>query len=109
MKKEHSVNQSQDKVKSQPMSLPKTLTGIAGLDEITNGGLPAGRPTIITGTAGCGKTLFGIEFLVRGITEYGEPGVFMAFEETAEELTANVRSLGFDLDQLVDDEKLVLD
>lgn len=100
---------NQAKVKVQPVGLPKTLTGISGLDEITNGGLPAGRPTIITGTAGCGKTLFGIEFLVRGITEYGETGVFMAFEETAEELTANVRSLGFDLDQLVDDEKLVLD
>jgi circadian clock protein KaiC len=92
-----------------PRSLPKTPTGIAGLDEITGGGLPTGRPTIITGSAGCGKTLFGVEFLVRGITEYGEPGVLMAFEETAEELTANVRSLGFDLDQLVADDQLVLD
>ncbi|MCC6456004.1 MAG: circadian clock protein KaiC [Caldilineaceae bacterium] len=90
-------------------SLLKTPTGIAGLDEITGGGLPTGRPTIITGSAGCGKTLFGVEFLVRGITEYGEPGVLMAFEETAEELTANVRSLGFDLDQLVAEDQLVLD
>lgn len=89
--------------------LPKTPTGISGLDEITLGGLPAGRPTIITGSAGCGKTLFGIEFLVRGATEYGEPGVLMAFEETAEELSANVRSLGFDLDRLVEEEKLVVD
>ena len=94
---------------SPTRSLPKTPSGIAGLDEITGGGLPAGRPTIITGTAGCGKTLFGIEFLVRGASEYGEPGVFMAFEETAEELSANVRSLGFDLDELVAQDQLVLD
>jgi circadian clock protein KaiC len=92
-----------------PPALPKTLTGISGLDEITRGGLPSGRPTIITGSAGCGKTLFGIEFLVRGATEYDEPGVFIAFEETAEELTANVQSLGFDLGQLVAQDKLVLD
>lgn len=94
---------------NQAMSLPKTPTGIDGLDEITGGGLPTGRPTIITGSAGCGKTLFGVEFLVRGIMEYGEPGVLMAFEETAEELTANVRSLGFDLDRLIADDQLVLD
>jgi circadian clock protein KaiC len=92
-----------------PETLPKTPTGISGLDEITRGGLPTGRPTIITGSAGCGKTLFGIEFLVRGATEYGEPGVLLAFEESAEELTTNVRSLGFDLEQLVNEEKLILD
>ena len=100
---------SEHTMSSPTRGLPKTPSGIAGLDEITGGGLPAGRPTIITGTAGCGKTLFGIEFLVRGATECGEPGVFMAFEETAEELTANVRSLGFDLDELVAQDQLVLD
>lgn len=90
-------------------TLPKTLTGISGLDEITLGGLPKGRPTIITGSAGCGKTLFGIEFLVHGAIEYSEPGVLMTFEETEAELTANVRSLGFDLDELVEEEKLIID
>ncbi|MBD2724325.1 circadian clock protein KaiC [Hymenobacter armeniacus] len=80
--------------------LPKAPTGIEGLDEITEGGLPKGRPTLVCGSAGCGKTLMGIEFLVRGITEFDEPGVLMAFEETAEELTANVASLGFDLKDL---------
>ncbi|WP_083326328.1 circadian clock protein KaiC [Hymenobacter coccineus] len=80
--------------------LPKSPTGIDGLDEITEGGLPLGRPTLVCGSAGCGKTLMGIEFLVRGIENYGEPGVLMAFEETAEELTANVASLGFDLGAL---------
>ena len=77
--------------------LPKAPTGIDGLDEITEGGLPLGRPTLICGSAGCGKTLLGVEFLVRGIENYGEPGVLMAFEETSEELAANVASLGFDL------------
>jgi circadian clock protein KaiC len=90
-------------------ALPKAPTGIEGLDEITLGGLPRGRPTLVCGGAGCGKTLLAMEFLVRGATEYGEPGVFMAFEETAEELTKNVRSLGFDLDDLVAQEKLALD
>ena len=87
----------------------KAATGINGLDEITGGGLPQGRTTLICGTAGCGKTLFGMEFLVRGAMQFGEPGVFMAFEETAGELSANVRSLGFDLDALVAKKKLVLD
>ena len=81
--------------------LPKAPTGIAGLDEILGGGLPQGRPTLICGSAGCGKTLMAMEFLVRGATDYGEPGVFMSFEEGVEELTQNVRSLGFDLDDLV--------
>ena len=89
--------------------LPKAASGIQGLDEITGGGLPAGRPTLICGSAGCGKTLLAIEFLVRGAMEYGEPGVFMAFEETAGELAQNVRSLGFDLDQLIEDGKLIVD
>ncbi|HEV7506567.1 MAG TPA: circadian clock protein KaiC [Thermoanaerobaculia bacterium] len=80
--------------------LPKAPTGIAGLDEVLGGGLPQGRPTLICGSAGCGKTLMAMEFLVRGAIDYGEPGVFLSFEEGAEELTQNVRSLGFDLDDL---------
>ena len=88
--------------------LTKAPTGIEGLDEITGGGLPAGRPTLVCGTAGCGKTMLAIEFLVRGATQFDEPGVFMMFEENAAELTANVRSLGFDLDKLVADKKIAL-
>lgn len=96
---------------SQPSSktLPKAATGIVGLDEITGGGLPRGRPTLISGGAGAGKTLFGLEFLVRGATQYGEPGVFMSFEESIPDLTKNVASLGFDLDRLVADKKLFVD
>ena len=90
-------------------SLPKAPTGIHGLDEITGGGFPRGRPTLVCGSAGCGKTLLAMEFIVRGATQYNEPGVFMAFEETPEELSQNVRSLGFDLDQLVRSKKLALD
>ena len=90
-------------------TLPKSPTGITGLDEITGGGLPAGRPTLVCGSAGCGKTMLAMEFLVRGATEFGEPGVFMMFEENAAELTANVRSLGFDLDLLVRQKKIALD
>jgi circadian clock protein KaiC len=89
--------------------LPKCLTGIQGLDEITGGGLPRGRPTLVCGGAGCGKTLLAVEFLVRGAVQFGEPGVFMAFEETEKELTANVASLGFDLAGLVRRKKIVLD
>ena len=85
--------------------LPKSPTSIHGLDEITGGGLPKGRPTLVCGGAGCGKTLFAMEFLVRGATEYNEPGVFISFEETEKELTANVASLGFDLDSLVERKK----
>jgi circadian clock protein KaiC len=90
-------------------NLPKTPTGIQGFDEITAGGLPKGRPTLVCGGAGCGKTLFGIEFLVRGATQFNEPGVFMSFEETNEELTINVASLGFDLKDLVKNKKIALD
>jgi circadian clock protein KaiC len=90
-------------------SLPKAPTGIQGLDEITGGGFPRGRPTLICGSAGAGKTLLAMEFLVRGATEYNEPGVFMAFEETGPELTQNVRSLGFDLEELAKERKLVID
>jgi circadian clock protein KaiC len=97
------------KTSSAPKTLRKSRTGIRGLDEITGGGLPTGRPTLVCGGAGCGKTLLAMEFLVRGATEYGEPGVFMAFEETREELAENVASLGFDLKTLVAEKKLVLD
>ena len=82
-------------------TLPKSPTSIQGFDEITGGGLPKGRPTLVCGGAGCGKTLFSIEFLVRGATVYNEPGVFISFEETEKELTANVTSLGFDLTDLI--------
>jgi circadian clock protein KaiC len=90
-------------------SLPKAPTGIQGLDEITGGGLPRGRPTLVCGGVGCGKTLLAMEFLVRGATEFGDPGVFMAFEETAEELAQNVRSIGFDLEDLAKQNKLLVD
>ncbi len=90
----------QQELSKRPPALSKAPTGIQGLDEITGGGLPAGRPTLICGSAGCGKTMLAVEFLVRGATQFGEPGVFMMFEENAAELTANVRSLGFDLDKL---------
>jgi len=89
-------------------SLPKAPTSIKGLDEITGGGLPKGRPTLICGGAGCGKTLFAMEFIVRGATLYNEPGVFISFEETEKELTANVSSLGFDLNKLVKEKMLWL-
>ncbi|MEN6448904.1 MAG: circadian clock protein KaiC [Thermoguttaceae bacterium] len=89
--------------------LAKCPTGIRGLDEITDGGLPLGRPTLVCGCAGCGKTLFGMEFLVRGVTQFGDPGLFLSFEETESELKKNVASLGFDLDRLVADKMMRLD
>jgi circadian clock protein KaiC len=89
--------------------LQKARTGIRGLDEITLGGLPNGRPTLICGAAGCGKTLFSMEFLVHGALLYGEPGVFMAFEEKSDELTINVASLGFDLEKMQQDKLIKLD
>jgi len=95
---------------SRPLNgLQKERTGIPGFDEITRGGLPAGRPTLVCGSAGAGKTLFAIEFLVRGATMFDEPGVFISFEESDQELATNVASLGFDLHQLVADRKLLLD
>src|SRR5262245_31841256 len=89
--------------------LAKCPTGIAGLDEITFGGLPRGRPTLVCGGAGCGKTMVAIEFLVRGAIEHDEPGVLFAFEETPEELAENVRSLGFDLDDLIRRKKIIVE
>jgi circadian clock protein KaiC len=90
-------------------ALPKAPTGIIGLDEVTGGGLPRGRPTLVCGPAGCGKTLVALEFLVRGITEHDEAGVFVAFEESTDDLVANVTSMGFDLARHVDEGMLVLD
>jgi circadian clock protein KaiC len=89
--------------------LRKSLTGIQGLDEITEGGLPKGRPTLICGSAGCGKTLLSMEFLVRGATQYNEPGVFMCFEEKGDELATNIASLGFDLKKLEKEKKISID
>ena len=89
--------------------IPKCPSGIRGLDEITGGGLPRGRPTLVAGSAGCGKTLFAMEFLVRGALEHGEPGVFMAFEENVHDLAQNVASLGFDLVDLAARKKLLVD
>src|SRR4030065_2734186 len=81
--------------------LKKCSTGIRGLDEITKGGLPRGRPTLICGGAGSGKTLFAMEFLMRGAMDYGEPGVFMTLEQTPEDLAKNFISLGFDLPDMM--------
>lgn len=95
--------------KKKQKTLSKTPTGISGLDEITNGGFPKGRPILICGSAGCGKTLFASQFLVKGITDYDEPGVFMCFEESASELAQNFESLGFDLKKLQAQKKLKID
>src|SRR5579862_4752774 len=88
---------------------PKTPTGIEGLNEITGGGFPKGRPTLICGSAGSGKTVLAIQFLIKGITENNEPGVFMSFEESANDLIQNVRSLGFDLEKSIAHKKLKID
>jgi circadian clock protein KaiC len=91
------------------MRIAKAPTGINGFDEITYGGLPKGRPTLVCGSSGSGKTLFGMEFLIRGATQYGENGVLLAFEETPEEIAQNVASLGFELDALVRSGKIATD
>ncbi len=93
----------------RPEALPKAATGIEGLDEITGGGLPRGRPTLVSGAAGCGKTILAAEFLVHGALDFDEPGVFMLFEESAEELTQNLRSFGIDLHDLQRRKKIVID
>jgi circadian clock protein KaiC len=102
MKKERAKNEEGE-------SLPKTRTGISGLDELTEGGIPAGRPTLICGSAGAGKTIMAMEFIVRGAIQFEEPGVFLSFEERTEELAQNVRSLGFDLKDLMTKKKLAMD
>jgi len=89
--------------------LPKSPTGIAGFDDITMGGLPTGRPSLVCGAAGCGKTLFATTFLVNGAIRFDEAGVFMSFEERAEDLAANVASLGYDLDALMEAGRLAID
>lgn len=94
---------------SKGQSLAKCATGIAGFDEITGGGLPKGRPTLVCGGPGCGKTLFGIEFLSRGALQFNEPGVCLSFEESVEELAENSASLGFDLKALIKSKKIVID
>ncbi len=91
------------------MSLPKTRTHINGFDEITGGGVPTGRPTLVCGSAGCGKTLFGMEFLARGAVEDGEPGVLFSFEEREQDIAANVMSLGFDVPELIANNHLRID
>ena len=95
--------------RSVATGLPKAPTGMRGLDEVLGGGVPRGRPTLVCGAAGCGKTMFAAEFLVCGALKYDEPGVFVMFEESAEELTENVRSLGFDLEHLQKQGKIALD
>jgi circadian clock protein KaiC len=98
-----------DTQRTSPATLPKTPSGIRGLDEITFGGLPRGRPTLVCGGAGCGKTLLAMEFIVRGAMEFDEPGVFVAFEETSDELAQNVRSLGFDVERLIGQDRMAID
>ena len=85
--------------------IEKAPTGIIGLDEITYGGLPKGRPTLLCGAAGCGKTLFAMTFLYQGAVEYQEPGVFVAFEERPSDLITNVGSLHYDIQKLIADKK----
>ena len=96
-------------MRAAPRALEKCATGIRGFDEITQGGLPRGRPTLICGGPGCGKTIFSLEFLLRGAEQYGEPGVFMSFEELADDISKNVASLGFDVDDLVQRKLMVVD
>ena len=103
------VNQKPTLMAENRLKLPKTLTGIEGLDEITGGGLPKGRASLICGGTGTGKTLLAMEFLLRGAMQYNEPGVFMAFEESTNDLIANVASIGFDLDGLITSKKIVVD
>jgi circadian clock protein KaiC len=104
------MNQHRNYTQGAPINtLQKSPTGISGLDEITEGGLPLGRPTLVCGGTGCGKTLLSIEYIIRGALEYGEPGVFMAFEEKAEELAVNVASMGFNLNELIADKLVRVD
>jgi circadian clock protein KaiC len=98
-----------NKSKKSSFKLPKTLTGIRGLDDITLGGLPKNRPALLLGNAGCGKTIFAMEFLVNGIAMFNEPGVFMSFEEKPAELIENSKSLGYNLDKYISENKLYLE
>jgi circadian clock protein KaiC len=103
------VRSTTDTAPAQPEGIEKSPSGIAGFDEITEGGLPTGRPSLVCGGPGCGKTLFAMQFLVNGAMSYGEPGVFMSFEENVEELTKNVASLGFDLADLLERRQIAMD
>ncbi|MGZ4057357.1 MAG: circadian clock protein KaiC, partial [Bacteroidia bacterium] len=98
-----------NKSKTTNFKFPKALTGIQGLDDITTGGLPRNRPTLLLGNTGCGKTIMAMEFIVNGIVKYDEPAVFMAFEEKTEELVVNVKSLGFDLNKHLAANKIYLE
>ena len=97
-----------DRRKAPDAPLPKTPTGVHGLDEVTLGGLPSGRPTLLCGAAGCGKTLLAMTFLVNGALA-GDAGVFMSFEERADDLATNVASLGYEVDRLVGEKLLLID
>jgi circadian clock protein KaiC len=101
----HSFSQTEVEIKQ----LPKAPTGVNGFDDVTFGGLPAGRPTLVCGAAGCGKTLFGMTFLIKGATEFNEPGVLMSFEEKGEDLATNVASLGYEVSNLIEQNKLMID
>lgn len=92
-----------------PSAVQKSPTGIQGLDDVLSGGLPRGRPTLVCGSAGCGKTLLATEYLVRGATRFDEPGVMVTFDESPDELVVNVASLGFDLEELRRRRKLHID
>jgi circadian clock protein KaiC len=96
-------------LKNEKFILRKAPTGIDGLDALTEGGFPLGRPTLICGSAGCGKTLLSMQFLMNGIASFNENGVFMSFEESGNDLTTNVSSLGFDLEKLQNEKKLVIE
>ncbi len=102
------MSDAENVLTSNESVLEKTLTGINGLDEITGGGLPKGRPSLICGAAGCGKTIFAMEFIVNG-AEMGEPGVFVSFEETAEDIKKNFNSMNPNLNDLIDQNKISMD
>src|ERR1035437_7157184 len=106
MKKQSEISTA---IQLSKVPISKVPTGIEGFDDITLGGLPAGRITLLLGLAGSGKTIFGLEFLVRGVRQYGEPGVLISFEEREEELTANSSSFGFNLQELVSGGKIAID
>src|SRR3954469_17719108 len=108
-KKQKRTGVARPRASAVQKTLPKAPTGISGFDDITDGGLPRGRPTLVAGGPGCGKTLFGLEFLMNGAVEFNEPGVFVTFEETAADLELNVRSLGYDLARLIKDKRIAIE